>query len=110
MKETVVLTKELIEQGMSCHRGCNKAQLALLGVPWPPRKGWKLDMEGKEISQEDYQLYLKLEKTTGKYSLTKWISQIINDESITDQQFRQLLKARLQDLGLETTSSVPALF
>lgn len=32
--------------------GYNKKQLTLLGVPWPPKRGWKHDVLEIEISDE----------------------------------------------------------
>ncbi|MNY75157.1 hypothetical protein D3C86_2143590 [compost metagenome] len=32
--------------------GYNKRQLTLLGVPWPPKRGWKHDVLDTEISDE----------------------------------------------------------
>lgn len=32
----------------------NAKQLKLLGIAWPPQKGWLSQLIGKEISQADY--------------------------------------------------------
>ena len=40
-EETVVLTKELIKAARTTNGGLTKKQLAAIGVPWPPPKGWQ---------------------------------------------------------------------
>jgi len=42
----VTITDELIESGKSAAGGYSKAQLALLGVAWPPISGWKRPIIG----------------------------------------------------------------
>jgi len=60
--EQVLLTKRLIEQGLSSNGGFNKKQLAILGVGWPPQKGWKNKLVGTVISQKQYQEFLNAKK------------------------------------------------
>jgi hypothetical protein len=31
---------------------CNKAQLELLGISWPPKAGWMYRIVGREISED----------------------------------------------------------
>lgn len=47
------ITQDLIRAGESGVGGWNREQLALLGVPWPPLRGWRYRVEGNEISEED---------------------------------------------------------
>lgn len=60
--ETVVLTDDLLEAGLSDAGGWCKAQLAALGVKWPPRKGWRRNLIGSTISRQRYEQFLALKK------------------------------------------------
>jgi hypothetical protein len=48
----VTITDELIESGKSAAGGYSKAQLAALGVAWPPISGWKSQIIGKQITSD----------------------------------------------------------
>ena len=48
----VTITDDLIESGKSAAGGYSKAQLALLGVAWPPVSGWKKDVIGRQITSD----------------------------------------------------------
>ena len=55
------ITNTLIERGMSSRGGWNAEQLKLLGLDLANlKKGWKLKVEGNEISQEDIDKFLSL--------------------------------------------------
>lgn len=43
-----MLTEDDIEAGRTATGGFSRAQLAVWGVPWPPPKGWKQALLGKE--------------------------------------------------------------
>ena len=58
----VLLTKQMIEEGLSSKGGYNKKQLKILGVEWPPQKGWKSALIGTMISQKQYQNFLNAKK------------------------------------------------
>ena len=52
----IKLTRVLIHSASS-HRsgnGFNKKQLALLGITWPPKKGWLSELVGKQIDHETF--------------------------------------------------------
>lgn len=48
----VLITDDFIESGKSTAGGFSKAQLALLGIPWPPVGGWKAVVVGQKISSD----------------------------------------------------------
>lgn len=48
------LTRELIHSVATSHVGFNRFQLSILGVQWPPKKGWLSNLVGKEISDSDF--------------------------------------------------------
>jgi hypothetical protein len=54
----MIVTAEFIERGCSKRGGWTKEQLELLGVGWPPMKGWKAAAIGREISDADAYLFL----------------------------------------------------
>jgi hypothetical protein len=58
--ELVTVTAELIAAGRSERGGWSKAQLALLGVPWPPPAGWKAEVIGRAISKPDADRFVQL--------------------------------------------------
>lgn len=48
----VTITDDLIESGKSAAGGYSKAQLASLGVAWPPVSGWKKQVIGRQITSD----------------------------------------------------------
>lgn len=56
----LTLTDNLIRAGQTNNGGWNKKQLHLLGISWPPTKGWKLKVIGQEITEEHYEEFLSL--------------------------------------------------
>ena len=55
------ITNTLIEAGMSSRGGWNEAQMNILGLSLQGiKKGWKLAVEGNEISQANYEKFLAL--------------------------------------------------
>lgn len=54
------LTSELIHSAGSNGMGFNSAQLRLLGIYWPPKKGWIRALEGKEISNSTWEQVIRL--------------------------------------------------
>lgn len=61
--ETLILTKEMIERGISSRGGYNKQQLATIGVDWPPVKGWKMELIGTTVTKEQYEEFIRLANT-----------------------------------------------
>lgn len=49
----LLVTEQFLARGKSAAGGWTKAQLALLGVAWPPVAGWKAEALGKDIAEED---------------------------------------------------------
>jgi hypothetical protein len=60
------LTNDLISAGFSDAGGVTRQQLALLGVEYPPKSGWKTRLIGTEISQESYDFFIKLRNSSKK--------------------------------------------
>jgi 5-methylcytosine-specific restriction endonuclease McrA len=50
--ESIVLTKEIFDLVVSSNGGFSRAQLSLLGVDFPPPKGWKKQLTGTLASRE----------------------------------------------------------
>ena len=64
--DKVKITMELIELGQSNEGGWNQAQLDLVGVGWPPPKGWKQRLCGEEFPQQQLDQFLALKGEAGK--------------------------------------------
>lgn len=56
------ITDELLLEAASDRHGYTRKQLAIIGVPWPPPRGWKRGVVGKPISGEDAKLFVSLKK------------------------------------------------
>lgn len=54
------LTRAMIWDGRSDRGGWNRAQFEVLGVEYPPKKGWPARIIGTEISGRDYERFLQL--------------------------------------------------
>lgn len=50
----IILSHRCIHEAASDKGGWNKAQLALLGIEWPPVRGWLYSLVGKEISDQTW--------------------------------------------------------
>ncbi|QYJ20198.1 hypothetical protein KYT87_21335 [Achromobacter sp. ES-001] len=48
----MLVTNDWLLRWQTPNGGYNKKQLTLLGVPWPPRRGWKYDVLDAEITDE----------------------------------------------------------
>jgi hypothetical protein len=60
------ITKEFIESGRSEKGGWSKFQLELLGISWPPAKGWKNKVIGNELSEDLARKFLNSKKVSKK--------------------------------------------
>lgn len=65
-EETIVLTKELIKAARTTNGGLTKKQLAAIGVPWPPPKGWQESKIGTMITKEQLKRFQTIEYATKK--------------------------------------------
>lgn len=63
-EEKIILTHQLIEQGRSENGGWNRNQFELLGVSWPPLKGWKERLNGTQMSRVKFEEFLELRGKT----------------------------------------------
>lgn len=69
------ITYELIEKGASDGGGWTAKQLAILGVSWPPKGGWKERVIGNFISTDDAEMFLSLKNTSKAARATKEIGE-----------------------------------
>jgi len=63
--DSLQITDELIEAGKSDRGGWTKAQLAILGVPWPPEAGWKDRVRGRLIPKSEADRFVGLRNSRG---------------------------------------------
>ena len=57
---TVLLTIELLEAGLSVNGSWSHRQLKALGLKSPRKKGWKYDLIGEEIPRRNYNKFIAL--------------------------------------------------
>jgi len=50
----MIISKNDIEKLQTGNGGYDKKTLALFGIKWPPKKGWKKKAIGKEVDKEKY--------------------------------------------------------
>lgn len=82
----MILTHSLLHSAGTKGMGFNVQQLLLLGISWPPKHGWLRSLVGKEISDEDWQLVMKLKSVRRKRER----SQIVNSHKQTTlTEYRQ---------------------
>jgi len=55
----MILTEEMIRAAASSKGGWTKRQLEILGVSWPPKRGWLRSVIGRDIETEVYQQFLE---------------------------------------------------
>lgn len=65
--EEVLVTAAFLQAASSGPAAWTKVQLAILGVPWPPPKGWKsrLLLRGGTMTREDANRFLALRRADG---------------------------------------------
>lgn len=56
----VPVTADLIRAGRSRRGAWSRAQLTLIGVPWPLKRGWKRKVIGTFISEISAQRFVQL--------------------------------------------------
>lgn len=56
----MILTRELLHQACTKKDGFTRAQVESLGITWPPKKGWLSGMIGKEVTEEQYAEFVRL--------------------------------------------------
>lgn len=56
----MILSRAILNTLQVSHKCWSRAQYALLGVPFPPEKGWLKRMEGKFITEETHQQLLQI--------------------------------------------------
>jgi len=54
------ITNKLLAEGLSDRGGYSKQQVALLGLAWPLKKGWKRAILGKMINESDAKEFIRL--------------------------------------------------
>ena len=59
-----VITDELVRQGENGSGGWNREQLKIIGVGWPPRRGWIRRAIGKVISDDDAARFVSMKGKT----------------------------------------------
>jgi hypothetical protein len=81
-------------------KGFNAKQLALLGVEWPPQKGWLLRLVGSEVPDSIWEQVIALKGKTKpkvKWSMKARVGhavQINSTELLLEERYKLILKLR----------------
>lgn len=51
-EQPMKITDDWLLRWQTPNGGYNKRQLTILGVPWPPKRGWKHDVLGADVPDE----------------------------------------------------------
>ena len=62
----MILTRELLHIAASDYVGWNRSQLDLLGVKWPPSKGWLSNLVGTYIDDDKWHQLMAISGVRGK--------------------------------------------
>lgn len=93
----MILTHEILENSRSPRGGWNRKQLELLGVAWPPVKGWKRKLIGTDM---DDAKFAELMKLSGNDNLQSPIPVNMSDSADSNVRFVQNLLAIRAAQGL----------
>lgn len=66
---SVLVTNDFIVSGKSIRGGWKRAQLALIGIEWPPIAGWKARAIGRVISRQAADRFVTLRDAPRKIDL-----------------------------------------
>ena len=59
-REQVEIDHEILDRARTPRGGWNRAQLAVLGVNWPPPNGWKRRQVGRKVSRDVLDQFVEL--------------------------------------------------
>lgn len=61
-----VVTAKFVTQGQSFRGGWSRRQLEILDVTWPPSRGWRKQVVGREITDDAAKEFLSLKRERPK--------------------------------------------
>lgn len=85
----VPMTKKMLMAGQSLKGGWNAKQLALLGIAWPPSKGWKQRLVGTIVYRDTYKRFIALRGTEASKRQSKGVVNHSKKDSVASQPKRQ---------------------
>lgn len=62
----MILTREWLHANISGLGSINRRQTEILGIPWPPPKGWLTAMVGKEVDDSILEKFVAAKKKKGR--------------------------------------------
>lgn len=77
-QKQVRLTREFIHAAKSDAGGWNRKQLKVVGIDWPPRKGWIQRLEGVEISEEQARKFVEFRNQ----GFVNWFSRSMENDDV----------------------------
>jgi hypothetical protein len=73
----VILSDGFLVAGGTGGIGFTSKQLAAIGVPWPPEKGWKKALAGKSVSLAAARKFMEMGKTVREPAyVDKWLNSL----------------------------------
>ena len=63
-----IITKEWINSNKTERGAWNKQQINIIGLIWPPKKGWQAKLIGKSISSDNARIFESFKGSTNKKS------------------------------------------
>jgi hypothetical protein len=64
--KNITITREFIHSHKTEAGGWTRDQLNVLGVEWPPKKGWLSGSVGKEITEEEARRFAMKKRANGR--------------------------------------------
>lgn len=55
----ITLTWDMIQDASTLNGAWTLAQLQILGIKWPPKKGWLKNLIGKQVTHEQWERFVK---------------------------------------------------
>ena len=65
-EDTIPITLDTFQAAKSAKGGWTKKQVELLGVQWPPRKGWLRGMIGDKFPRSTLEKFVAMRKTPAR--------------------------------------------
>lgn len=105
----IIITEEFLQSGFSDRGALTYPQLNILGIPTPPKTGWKKKIIGTEITKATAEEFLKLKnlyRKHGRAELKAFLETSVDENKITAQEKQEVLHLRA---GNKTVKSIKEL-
>lgn len=72
MQELVKVTKWHIDNAITKNGGWTMRQIEAVGLEWPPKRGWRDEIIGKEITQDNLSIFLGRNNYKDQLKDSRW--------------------------------------